>query len=147
VFYIPPEPALSATGKGQRTPPHLHMRTPGWHKPNHTRAPHTPVNHHLSPPPSNANSGGPTEPKDDEPRLGYYIQTTHTHTHVPYFICLGESSHHISTPSYTQSFLIYTLYSMMMRSQHPLLTLLFVFRSQHCKPDDGLRVGRNMLFH
>jgi len=34
-----------------------------------------------------------------------------------------------------------------MRSQRPLLTLLFVSYSQRCKPDDGLRVGRNMLFH
>jgi len=25
--------------------------------------------------------------------------------------------------------------------------LLLVSYSQHCKPDDGLRVGRNMLFH
>ena len=40
-------------------------------------------------------------------RLGYYIPTTHTH--VTRLICLGDSSHHISAPSYTQSFLIYTL--------------------------------------
>jgi len=35
---------------------------------------------------------------------------------------------------------------MLMRYQHPLFTLLLVSYSQHFKPDDGLRVGRNM-FH
>ena len=74
--------------------------------------------------PLNANNGGPTEPKDDAPRLGHYIPTTRTH--VPRLICLGDSSHHISAPSQTQSFLINTLKSMMMRSQHPLFTLLLV---------------------
>jgi len=54
-----------------------------------------------------ANSGGPSEPKDEEPRLGYNIPTTRTH--IPRHIYLGDSSHHISAPSYTQSFLIYTL--------------------------------------
>ena len=42
------------------------------------------------------------------------------------FICLGDSSHHISAPPYTQSFLIYTVSSIMMRSQHPLFTLLLI---------------------
>ena len=41
------------------------------------------ANHHLSPPPTNANSSRPAELKDDDPRLGYYIRTTHTHhTHA-----------------------------------------------------------------
>jgi len=35
----------------------------------------------------------------------------------------------------------------MMRFQHPLLTLLLVSYSQHCKPDDGLPVGRIMLLY
>jgi len=89
-----------------------------------TRVPDTPAKHHLSPPPPNANSGGPTQPKDDEPRLGYYIPTTRTH--FPRLACLGDPSYHISAPSYTQSFLICTLQIMMMRSQYPLFTLLLV---------------------
>ena len=48
-----------------------------------------------------ANSGGPTEPKDDGPRLGYYIPATRTH--IPLLICLGDSSHHISAPSHTHT--------------------------------------------
>ena len=35
-FYRPPIPALSATQKGPRTPPHSHLRPLGWHKPDHT---------------------------------------------------------------------------------------------------------------
>jgi len=99
VFYISLGPALSATGKGQHIPPRSHKRPLGWHNLNHTRATDTPENHHLSPPPSNANSSGPTEPKDDEPCPTYYIPTTRTH--VPHLICVGDSSHLISTPSYT----------------------------------------------
>ena len=107
MFYRSLTPALSATRKGQLTPPRSHMRPLRWYKPNHTCVPDTRVNYHLSPPPPNANSRGPTEPNDNKPHLGYYMPTTLMH--VPLLICLGDSSQHISAPSYMQSFLIYTL--------------------------------------
>ena len=70
--------------KGPRTSPCSHMRPLGWYCTNlTTHACQTRANHHLSPPPPSANSGGPTEPKDDKHRLGHYILTTRTH--IPVF--------------------------------------------------------------
>jgi len=69
VFYRSLTSALSTTRKGLCTPPRWHLWPLGWHKPNHTHMPDTPVNCHLSPPPPNTNSGRPTEPKADDPRL------------------------------------------------------------------------------
>ena len=50
---------------------------------------------------------GQQNPRTTNPAPGHYIPTTRTHN--PRLICLGDSSHHISAPSYIQSFLIYTL--------------------------------------
>ena len=66
----------------------------------HRRVPKTPANQHLSPPPTNANSGGPTEPKDDEPRPRT-LHTNHTHTQPPPYLLRRLQSPHFSTLLHT----------------------------------------------